>query len=213
MEEKSRREENAEATRQGLVDAARELFTEHGYAATSTEEIVRRSRVTRGALYHHFEGKQELFRAVLEEVNGRVSHAIASRALEPDDVWTGVVRGIEAFLDACLDPAYQRIVLLDGPSVVGWEAWREIGERHGLGIIRAALTQAVEEGVIDPQPIEPLAHMLHGALNEAGMYIARSHDVKTARAAAGASVFRLIDGLRKSASPGSARSRTRAARA
>ena len=195
--EKSRREENSEATRRGLIDAARELFTKRGYAETSTEEIVRRSRVTRGALYHHFSGKQDLFRAVLEEVNGRVSEAIAGRALDQGDVWSGVVRGVEAFLDACLDPAYQRIVLLDGPAVLGWEEWREIGERHGLGIIRAAVTQAVEDGAIDPQPVEPLAHMLHGALNEAGMHIARSGDVKAARAEVGESVFRLIEGLRR----------------
>src|SRR5918999_3263733 len=143
MELKSRREENSEATRRGLVEAARDLFTERGYADTSTEEIVRRSRVTRGALYHHFNGKQDLFKAVLEEVNARVSDAIAGRALEQGDVWSGVVRGIDAFLDACLDPAYQRIVLLDGPAVLGWEEWRGIGERHGLGIIRAAVSQAV----------------------------------------------------------------------
>ena len=214
MEEKSRREESSEATRRGLIDAARQLFSERGYAETSTEEIVRRSRVTRGALYHHFTGKQDLFKAVLEEVNGRVSEAIAGRALDQGEVWNGVVQGIDAFLDACLDPAYQRIVLLDGPAVLGWEEWRAIGERHGLGIIRAAVAQAVEEGVIDRQPVEPLAHMLHGALNEAGMYIARSGDVKAARAEAGASVFRLIEGLRRQEPDQikTARSRARAMR-
>lgn len=213
MEEKSRREESSEATRRGLVAAARELFTERGYADTSTEEIVRRSRVTRGALYHHFTGKRDLFRAVLEEVNGTVSEAIAGRALDQGDVWAGVVSGIDAFLDACLDPAYQRIVLLDGPAVLGWEEWRQIGENHGLGIIRAAVAQAVDQGVIDPQPVEPLAHMLHGALNEAGMHIARSADVTAARTEAGASVFRLIEGLRRRPeSAGSAAARARATR-
>jgi AcrR family transcriptional regulator len=214
MEEKSRREENSEATRRGLVDAARDLFTRRGYAETSTEEIVRRSRVTRGALYHHFTGKRDLFRAVLEEVNGNVSAAIAGRALDQKDVWSGVVQGIDAFLDACLDPAYQRIVLLDGPAVLGWEEWRRIGEGHGLGIIRAAVTQAMEEGVLDPQPVEPLAHMLHGALNEAGMHIARADDVQAARAEVGASVFRLIEGLRRREDPPArgGRPRARAAR-
>ena len=202
VEPRSRREESSEATRRGLLDAARALFSARGYAETSTEEIVRRSRVTRGALYHHFTDKRDLFRAVLEEVNGSVSDAIAGRALGQDDVWTGVVTGVDAFLDACLDPAYQRIVLLDGPSVLGWEQWREIGEGHGLGIIRAALTRAVEENVIEAQPIEPLAHMLHGALNEAGMHIARAADVESAREEVGASVFRLIEGLRSSAAKG-----------
>lgn len=211
--EKSRRDENSEATRRGLIDAARFLFADRGYAETSTEEIVRRSRVTRGALYHHFTDKRDLFRAVLEEVNGRVSEAIAGRALEQGDVWSGVVQGIDAFLDACLDPAYQRIVLLDGPAVLGWEEWREIGEHHGLGIIRAAVTQAVAEGAIDPQPVEPLAHMLHGALNEAGMHIARSEDVTAARAEAGDSVFRLIEGLKRRPGPEPAKTRRKASRA
>lgn len=208
MAVKNRREESSEATRRGLVDAARALFSKKGYAETSTEEIVRAGRVTRGALYHHFTGKRDLFRAVLEEVNGGVSESIAGRALQEGDVWSAVVGGIDAFLDACLDPAYQRIVLLDGPAVLGWEEWREIGEQHGLGTIRAALAHAMEDGVIDEQPIEPLAHMLHGALNEAGMHIARSSNVKAARKETGASVFRLIDGLRRAETPeGAARRR------
>lgn len=194
--EKSRREENSEATRRGLIDAARELFTKRGYAETSTEEIVRRSRVTRGALYHHFSGKQDLFRAVLEEVNGRVSEAIAGRALDQGDVWSGVVRGVEAFLDACLDPAYQRIVLLDGPAVLGWEEWREIDSQYGLGLVKASLENAMETGLIARQPVDPLAHLLVGALDEAAMYIARADDDRLARREMGESIERMLEGLR-----------------
>lgn len=193
----SRRAENTEATRRAIFDAALALFTRRGYAETSTEEIVRRARVTRGALYHHYKDKQDLFRAVVEELNARMSVTVAERALARKDVWSAVVEGTEAFLDGCLDPAYQRIILLDGPSVLGWEEWREIGERHGLGIIRKMIDEAMSHGVIDKQPAEPLAHLFHGAFHEAAIYIARSPDVPAARAHVGESVLRLLKGIRR----------------
>jgi AcrR family transcriptional regulator len=197
MEEKSRRAEYSEATRRALIDGARELFTEKGYADTPTEEIVRRARVSRGALYHHFPDKRGLFRAVLEEVDTQLMEMIAARGLIQEDVWQGVVNGVDAYLDACFDPAYQRIVLLDGPAVMGWSEWREIGEEHGLGLIRFVLEKAMSEGVVETQPIEPLASMLHAALNEAGMHIATAKNPKSARREVGKSVFSLIEGLRK----------------
>ena len=197
MAEKSRRAEYSEATRRALLDVARELFTERGYADTPTEEIVRRARVSRGALYHHFSDKRSLFRAVLDEVNKQLTDAIAERGLVQEDVWAGVVDGVNAFLDGCLDPSYQQIVLLDGPSVLGWPEWREIGEKHGLGLIRMVLEEAMDKGVVDRRPVEPLASMLHAALNEAGMHIATATDITAARKEVGESVFSLIDPLRK----------------
>jgi AcrR family transcriptional regulator len=196
MATKTRREEHTESTRQAVFEAARELFTERGYAQTSTEEIVRRARVTRGSLYYHFTDKRDLFRAVADDLNTKLTAAIAERALKQSDVWSGVVRGTEAFLDACLDPSYQRIILLDGPAVLGWEEWRALAERHGLGIIRAALEEAMRQGVIDQQPVEPLAHLFHGALHEAAVHIARADDLPAARRDAGAALIRLMEGLR-----------------
>lgn len=196
LEHRSRRAEYSEVTRRALLDSARELFTDHGYADTATEDIVRRARVSRGALYHHFGDKRDLFRAVLEEVNAQMTAAIAGRGLTREDVWGGVVEGVNAFLDGCLDPSYRRIVLLDGPSVLGWPEWRAIGVKHGLGLIRSVLEEAMRQGVVQPRPVEPLASMVHAALNEAGMHLATTDDVEAARTEVEASVFALIEGLR-----------------
>jgi AcrR family transcriptional regulator len=193
---KTRREEHSEATRAALIGAARELFAERGYAAVATEEIVRRARVTRGALYHHFKDKQELFHAVCEEIQGEIAEritAVASREPRPEK---HLEVGCEAFLDVCLEPAVQRIVLLDAPSVLGWEAWHELDERYALGMIRLSLEVAMAEGYLEKQSTGPLAHLLLGALNEAALSIARADNVKKARREVGASLARLLEGLK-----------------
>jgi hypothetical protein len=104
-------------------------------------------------------------------------------------------RGTQAFLDACLEPATQRVVLLEAPTILGWDTWREIDAKYGLGLIRAVLQQAVDEGALEPQPVEPLAHMLLGAMNEAALLIATAKNVKRARAEVGTSLERLIAAL------------------
>lgn len=197
VERRSRRAEFSDATRRALLDSARELFTDRGYADTSTEEVVRRAGVTRGALYHHFGDKRDLFREVLEEVNAKLTAALAGRGLARPDIWDGVVDGVNAFLDGCLDPSYRRIVLLDGPAVLGWPEWRAIGVKHGLGLVRIMLEEAMRQGVVQPRPVEPLASMVHAALNEAGMHLAAAEDVAVARDEVAASVLALIDGLRQ----------------
>src|SRR3954452_9827156 len=132
-----------EATRTALIAAARELFAARGYAAVGTEEIVRGAGVTRGALYHHFPAKPDLFRAVYERVEQELTERIVTEVPLAGDDPVAVLRGGTAvFLDACLEPEVQRIALLDAPAVLGYEAWREIGERYGLGLIRAALQRA-----------------------------------------------------------------------
>ena len=131
------RKERSEATRTALVAAGRELFAHRGYGAVGTEEIVRLARVTRGALYHHFNGKDDLFEAVVEEVERELTERIAAEAAaRAADPWGAMVAGAGAFLDASLEPAVQRIILLDAPAVLGWETWREIGERYGLGLVQ-----------------------------------------------------------------------------
>jgi AcrR family transcriptional regulator len=196
MSMKTRREEHSEATRAALVEAARELFAEHGYSAVATEEIVRRARVTRGALYHHFKGKQDLFHAVCEQVHGEIAARITSVASAEPLPEKHLEVGCEAFLDVCLEPAVQRIVLLDAPSVLGWEAWHELDERHALGMIRMSLEVAMAEGYLEKQATGPLAHLLLGALNEAALSIARAEDVERARAEVGESLARLLEGLK-----------------
>jgi AcrR family transcriptional regulator len=186
----------AEATQTALLDAARDLFAARGYAAVPTEEIVQRAGVTRGALYHHFRDKQDLFRAVVEKLEQETVEKIASAAFSEADPWLQQQTALGAFLDVCLEPDVQRIILTDAPSVLGLEAWREIEAKYGLALVRAGLQLVMEAGLIAEQPLDPLAHLLLGALSEAGLVIARAEDPKAARVEVGASVERLLDGLR-----------------
>ena len=192
--------EQADATRAALSAAARELFTQRGYAATSTTEIVERAGVTRGALYHHFAAKDELFRAVFEQLEDEVTKHVAHEALTSTDPLEQLRRGTRAYLDACIDPAVQRVVLLDGPSVLGWETWQEIEQRYGYGHVVAGVEAAIAAGLIAAQPVEALAHALFGALTEAGMVVARAAEPPAARAEMEAAMDRLLDGLRASTS-------------
>ena len=188
--------EQADATRTALGAAARQLFTERGYAATSTTEIVERAGVTRGALYHHFAAKEDLFRAVFEQLEDEVTKHVAKEALTSADPLEQLRRGTRAYLDACIDPAVQRVVLLEGPSVLGWQTWQEIEQRYGYGLVVAGVDAAIGAGLIAAQPVEPLAHVLFGALTEAGMVVARADEPGAARAEMEAAMDRLLDGLR-----------------
>jgi AcrR family transcriptional regulator len=194
----SRRAEQAEATRLALLRAARELFVANGFAATSLEEIVRRSRVTKGALYHHFASKRELFRAVCEQVEREwVDRVVAAARREPDP-WRRLESGLDEFLDACVDDEIQQLLLVDAPAVLGSEELHGISARWGVGLLRTALGDAMDAGELERAPVEPLAHLLLGGLNEAGLTIARSPDPAAARAEMGAAVARLVAGLRPS---------------
>ncbi len=186
-----------EATTAALIEVARELFAEKGYAAVGTEEIVQRAGVTRGALYHHFKaGKEELFRAVLVQVSAEMTRQITGAALAHNDPWTALLAGIDAFLDACERRDVQRVVLVDGPSVLGWDVWRAIDAEYSYGLIEGALREAMEAGQLIEQPTDALAHVLMGALQEAAMVVARSGDPAAAREEMGRMVRRLLEGLR-----------------
>lgn len=188
--------ERSEATQAALIAAARTLFAERGYAGVGTEELVRASGVTRGALYHHFEGKADLFLAVFEQIERELAERLATEALSKEDPWEGLLAGLEMFLDVCVEPEVQRIALIDAPSVLGWETWREIEGRYGLGLIRIGLENLMDAGIARRQPVDPLAHALLGALSEAGLYVARADDVPAARAEMEEVLRRLLDGLR-----------------
>ena len=182
-----------------LLDVGRRLFAERGYAGAGTEEIVRHAGVTRGALYYHYRDKQDLFRAVVEDRLQEVTQRVVAAGSTVADPWSRLRAGMHAFLDACSEPAMQRIVLIDAPSALGWAAWRELDARYGVGLLSAALQALVDAGMLEPQPVEPLAHLLLGALNEAGLVIAGADDPPAARAAVGASLDRLLRGLRPAA--------------
>jgi AcrR family transcriptional regulator len=187
--------ERSEATRAALVAAARPLFAERGYAAVGAEEIVRAAGVTRGALYHHFGGKPGLLEAAYRQIEEELTEQIVEGALGGSDPLEAMRAGIGMFLDACMEPDVQRIVLLDAPAVLGWERWREIAADYGLGVIEGSLRAAIEAGQIAEQPVKPLAHLLMGALDEAAMLVARAEDPKAAKAEVTATFNSLLDAL------------------
>jgi AcrR family transcriptional regulator len=189
--------ERSGATRSALIEAARALFAKHGYAEVGTEEIVRAAGVTRGALYHHFDGKRDLFEAVYERVEAELAERIAAGALSSNakSPLDAMRAGAEMFLRVSTEPEAQQIALLDGPSVLGWDRWREIAAKHGLGLIEATLQAAIEAGAIHDQPVRPLAHVLMGALDEAAMLVARAEDPEQMRAEVGRTLDSLISAL------------------
>ena len=192
---KSRKVAQGEATRGVLLSAARQLFGAKGYADTSLDDIVQASGVTKGALYHHFSGKEELFRVVFESVKRELSRAMAETQMPPEP-WDSLVSGCRTFIELHTDPAVQRIVLVDARAVLGWDAWREVDRQWGTVILRAALRRAMNRGILERQPLNSLAAILSGALTEACTLVVNADDQATTRAEAIALLERLLEGLK-----------------
>jgi AcrR family transcriptional regulator len=200
MTVKRLRARQAEATRELLVSIARERFTEQGYAATAIEEIVQQAGVAKGSLYHHFGGKEALFRAVYEVVLNEAVAAVMAAALAEREPWVSVRAGLSAFLDACLEPAFRRIVVLESVSVLQHDV-----REGGLGdvelpMLRTVLTPLLAAKRLPGVSVEPLAHVALGGLYGAALFIARSSDANAARAEVDAVLDALVGGLRKSIS-------------
>ena len=172
--------ERSEATQRALIESARELFATDGYADTQLDDVVRSAGVTKGALYHHYEGKADLFRAVFEHEQGRLAKVVSEAYHRQRDPWKGFLAGCRALLEAQLDPGVQRITLLDAPSVLGWEQKREIESRYCLQLVKKGLQAAMAEGQIALRPIEPIAHLVVGAVCEGSMMVARADDQRAA---------------------------------
>jgi AcrR family transcriptional regulator len=150
--------------------------------------------VTRGALYHHFRDKTDLFRAVYEDIEYEMKDRLEG-AMAKGDIIEAISSGISAYLKECRNPVLQQIMFNDAPSVLGWEACVEIGDRHGRGVIRAGLQRAMDEGLIDPVPVDLVVQMIRGALMEAGQYVARTANVDIEEVEA--TVFKFLTGLLK----------------
>jgi AcrR family transcriptional regulator len=188
--------EQGEQTKAKLLALAREQFARQGHGGVALQELCDRAGVTRGALYHHFPGKDELFRAVCEQLAGEVSERLIGAAVRERTAWARLRIGCAAFLDECARPEVQQILLTDAPAVLGWEAFRELDGRHGLGLLKAGLKAAIDEGALPSVlPVDTVAHLLVGALNEASMLIARAADPETVRQAAVQTMHRLLAGL------------------
>jgi AcrR family transcriptional regulator len=181
------------ATRTALIRAGRTLFALHGFAGVGTETLVREAGVSRGALYHQFGDKTGLFADVLADIEGDVARDLAAAMLAGDasDFVAAMMRAVDAWLDACESPEVQRVVLIEGPSVLGWARWREICQLHILGLIEAVLAKGVEDGKLHPLPARPLAHILLAIADEAALYVHTGRD----RIAARAEIIQIIEPL------------------
>jgi AcrR family transcriptional regulator len=189
--------ERAAGTREALIAAARRLFAAQGFADIALEAIVRAAGVTRGALYHHFADKTELFAAVFEQVEGELAAQMgeAIAASNQTDPITILRLGVDFWLEVCSDPEVQRIVLVDAPAVLGWTRWTEIGNRYNIGLVRDLLAGAIEIGRIPAQPVEATALTMLAAMREVTLYVARTEDRDKARQEAGLVMNRLIQAL------------------
>lgn len=192
---KSKKVQRGEVTRHALLHAARTLFGEHGYAATSIDQVAHAAKVTKGALYHHYNGKQELFAAVYEQVKREASERAATAFLEPDPR-ENLYAGCRAMLDAHLDPPVQRILLHDAQAVLDADTIRRVENRYGAVLLRGALRRAVNSGVLQPLSLRTMAQMLNGAIVEGCLLIAEAPDRASARQEVTRSIEQLLKGLK-----------------
>jgi AcrR family transcriptional regulator len=199
MTERRTQAERREATRGALVAAGRRLFASRGYEAVRTAQIVAEAGVTRGALYHHFEGKRGLFKAVFESVEEELVQNFPVEKLVGSDPYGALLTGVTEFLELTLDHELQQITVLDAPAVLGWEEWHEVQARFGLGLIHAGLGAAIGAGQLRPLPLDELANALLGALVEAALYVSRATDQVAAMARMRDVLTAILEGLRPAA--------------
>lgn len=187
------RRARGDRTRRDLVDAGRALFVEKGYFETSISDLVTRSGVgTRGAFYHHFKDKAELFRAVFEEVERDLTLRSLASPPQGADAWEKLAVGMRGFLESALEPEVQRVMLIDGPVVLGWRTLRSIQESNSIALINEMVDEAIAEGIIDDHPVGELTHLLVAAVEEAALLVAHADRPAKARARAAKVLDRLL---------------------
>ncbi|WP_216894485.1 TetR/AcrR family transcriptional regulator [Nocardia alni] len=191
-------EDRSRATRTALEQVGRRLFAERGYAGVSAEEIVAEAGVTRGALHHHYGDKRGLFVAVVEQLEAdntaEITQAVAALP-DPTDILAAMAAGLRTFLDISARPETVRIVMADAPAVLGWEGWREMEGRHGLGLITTVFESAAAAGVTVEAPVRVLSHLILSAVTEAGMLVAHAEDPDAMRAEAEQCLLLMVGGL------------------
>ena len=196
MDVKSRREEYAETTRTAIVEAAIAQFTADGFARSSIDAVAESARVTKGAVYHHFKDKADLFEAAFVVMEERLLARVTGGVEGIEDPWELIARGIDLFLAECCEADFRQIALQEAPAALGWTRWKEIEERYFLGLVAAALDGLVQGGYIDI-PGDLTARMVLAAMAEAGLAVASATEPETERQRAGALVMRLLEGLRE----------------
>ncbi len=164
------------ATRREIVATATRMFARQGYAGSSIEAMLAESKVSRGALYHHFASKEALFEAVFEAIEAQIAKKIVAKSRRAKGAIETLRAGCDAWLDLARDNTVRQIVLIDAPSVLGWDKWREIDARYSFGMLKASLAAANAKGAIPAASIETFAHMLFAALSEVALIIARAED-------------------------------------
>lgn len=184
-----------EATRGQLIAIARRMFADRGYEDTSIEAVLKEAGVSRGSLYHHFASKEALFEAVAEDVETSVGEQTLAAAAGSDGPVAALHAGFLAWIRLAGDPVVRRILLIDAPSVLGWERWRSMEEDHALGLIRAVLQVIAEEGKLRPELVGTLAHVLLASVNEVALLVARSQDQEAAMKAGADAIDELLQRL------------------
>ena len=200
----SRRQQYSASTKRALVDVAQRLFTEHGYAATSLDQVVAGARVTKGALYHHFSGKQAVFEAVFEKIETDASARIRKALRGSKDPWEKALIGLRAFLEIVQDPAYQRIVIQEGPAILGYERFREQEERSSYGLVQDLVRDVLEDSSYDlsDEMVETFSRIFFGAMSAAGESVSSSPNPKAAVAQVETAIAFILTGLRTLADNG-----------
>jgi AcrR family transcriptional regulator len=198
----SRRQQYSASTKRALVEVATELFTEQGYAGTSLDAIVAGARVTKGALYHHFSGKQALFEAVFEKVEADASSSIGQAVRTTKDPWEKAAVGLREFLAVVQEPAYRRVVIQEGPVVLGYERYREQEERSTFGIVQEIVASVLTSYDLEPSMVETFSRVFFGAMSAAGAAVSSAEDAQRASAEVEAAIAFILAGLRQQAESG-----------
>lgn len=193
---KPRRIEYVEQTRLALLDAAERLFVADGYRATSIDAVGAAARFTKGAVYRHFPDKESLFVAVFERVAAETAEQLGDTVVESADPWSAAMSTLAGFLDASTRPRYRRIVLEEGPTVLGQRRWRELDQHFIAPVLEHVLTTLIDTGEIDPQPVAPLARLCCATVGEAALILTQSAHPDETRSALLTTLTRMLSGLR-----------------